>query len=85
MIFEQVFSRKEKNLETAVATLLLITASVVLACVVVDFAVSAVENTLNTTNLPQLDRIKNMENNLLNQTYSFNGTQLPLQSAPPEP
>lgn len=85
MIFEQVFSRKEKDLQTAVATLLLITASVLLACVVVDFAVSAVENTLNTTNLPQLDRIKNMENNLLNQTYSFNGTQLPLQSAPPEP
>ena len=60
-------------METAVATLLLITASVVLACVVVDYAVNALQNTLNTTNIPQLDRLKNIENNLLNQTNVYNG------------
>lgn len=72
-------------METAVATLLLITASVVLACVVVDFAVNSLENTLNTTNLPQIDQLKSIENNLLNQTNSFNDPQIPLPSASPPP
>ena len=76
--------RKEKKaLETAVATLLLITAAVVLACVVVSYAVSTVEQTLNTNNIPQLDPLKNLENNLLNQTDLFNGTQPQLPSQPP--
>jgi uncharacterized membrane protein len=78
-------SRKEKKaLETAVATLLLITAAVVLTCVVVTYAVSTVEQTLNTNNIPQLGPLKNLENNLLNQTNLFNGTQpqLPSQSTP---
>jgi len=76
--------RKEKEaLETAVATLLLITAAVVLACVVVSYAVSTVEQTLNTNNIPQLDRLKTMTGNLLNQTDLFNGTQPQLPSQPP--
>jgi hypothetical protein len=76
--------RKEKEaLETAVATLLLITAAVVLACVVVSYAVSTVEQTLNTNNIPQLAPLKNLENNLLNQTDLFNGTQPQLPSQPP--
>ena len=63
-------------LETAVATLLLVTSAVVLACVVVNYAVSVVEQVLNTENIPQFDRIKNFENNLLNQTDRlFNQTQ----------
>ena len=70
-------------METAVASLLLITASVVLACVVVDYAVSALQNTINTTNIPQLDRLRNIENSLLNQTNNYNGTQLQLPSEPP--
>ena len=69
-------------METAVATLLLITAAVVLTCVVVGYAVSTVEQTLNKNNIPQLAPLKNLENNLLNQTGLFNGTQpqLPGQS-----
>ncbi len=71
-------------METAVATLLLITAAVVLACVVVGYAVSTMEQTLNTNNIPQLVPLKNLENSLLNQTDLFNGTQpqLPSQSTP---
>ncbi len=71
-------------METAVATLLLITAAVVLSCVVVNYAVSTMEHTLNTNNIPQLDQLKTMTNNLLNQTESFNGTQpqLPNQPSP---
>jgi hypothetical protein len=76
---------KEKKMETTVATLLLITSSVILMCVVVDYAVTTVQQTLNTQNIPQLDRIRGMENNLLNQTDSvFNQTQpdLPTQPSP---
>jgi uncharacterized membrane protein len=75
--------RKErKALETAVATLLLVTAAVVLTCVVVNYAVSTAEQTLKTNNIPQLGTLKNLENNLLNQTDLFNGTQPQLPSQP---
>lgn len=68
-------------METAVATLLLVTAAVVLACVVVGYAVNISEQTMNTTNNPQLDQIKGLENTLLNETDIFNATipQLPSQ------
>jgi hypothetical protein len=78
------FGEGKEALETAVATLLLITAAVVIACVVVDFAVNTVEQTLNTQNLPQLDRLKNLQNNLLNQTDNIiNGTMHQLPCEPP--
>jgi hypothetical protein len=70
-------------LETGVAALLLITASVAFACVVVDFAVSSMEQTLNMTNIPQLDRLKSIENNLMNQTDPFSLSQPQLTSSPP--
>ena len=66
-------------LETAVATLLLVTASVVLACVVVTYAVTSIEQTINTQNIPQIAQLKNFENHLLNETNVMNG---PLQQAP---
>ena len=69
-------------METAVATLLLVTAAVVLTCVVVTYAVSTLEQTLNTNNIPQLNRLQDLENNLLNQTSIFNGTQPQLPSTP---
>jgi hypothetical protein len=62
-------------MEASVATLLLITASVIISCVVVDYAVNVIQQTMNTTNLPQLDRIRNLEQNLLSQTDGvINGT-----------
>jgi predicted PurR-regulated permease PerM len=71
-------------LETTVTSLLLVTAAVVLACVVVNYAVNIVEQVANTDNIPQLDGIKNIENNLLNQTGQlFNETQPQLPSQPP--
>jgi hypothetical protein len=70
-------------LETGVAALLLITASVAFACVVVDFAVSSMEQTLNMTNIPQLDRLKSIENNLMNQTDPFSLSQPQLTSSQP--
>ena len=55
-------------MQTTVATLLFVTSAVVLACVVVNYAVEACEQTLDTESLPQFDRIRELENNLLNQT-----------------
>jgi predicted PurR-regulated permease PerM len=68
-----------KTLEAAVATLLLVTASVVLACVVVTYAVTSIEQTINTQNIPQIAQLKSFENRLLNETNVMNG---PLQQAP---
>jgi predicted PurR-regulated permease PerM len=68
-------------LETAVATLLLVVASVVLACVVVTYAVNTVEQTINTQNIPQLNQLKNFENSILNQTNVMDGT-LPQMPSP---
>jgi len=72
-------------LETSVATLLLVTASVVLCCVVIDYAISVVETTLQTDNIPQLQRIRNVENSILNQTDTlFNQTvPQPQETMPP--
>ncbi len=72
-------------METTVAALLLITSTVILAFVVVDYAVSIIQTTLNTENIPALGRIKNIESSILNQTDSlFNQTQpgLPTQPTP---
>ena len=66
-------------MEAAVATLLLVTASVVLACVVVTYAVTAIEQTINTQNVPQIAQLKSFENRLLNETNAMNGA---LQQAP---
>ena len=67
-------------MQTTVATLLLITASVMLTCVVIDYAVTIVEATFQTTNLPQPERLKNLQSSLLNQTsYLFNQTLPDLQ------
>jgi len=83
MIFPQYrFEEGEEALETAVASLLLITAAVVLTCVVITYAVNTAEQTLNTSNIPQLTPLKNLENNLLNETSIFNGTQPQLPSQP---
>lgn len=74
--------RRRRHLETAVATLLLVVASVVLACTVVTYAVTTIEQTVNTQNMPELNQLKIFENNLLNQTNIMNGTlpQLPTPS-----
>jgi len=68
-------------LEAAVATLILVTASVVLACVVVTLAVTTIEQTMNTQNVPQMQQLKNLENKLLNETNVMNGA-LPQAPSP---
>ena len=55
-------------MQITVATLLFVTSAVILACVVVEFAVVTFEKTLDTEDSPQIDRIRAIENMLLNQT-----------------
>jgi hypothetical protein len=55
-------------MQTTVATLLFVTSAVILACIVVEFAVVTFEQTLDTEDSPQIDRIRKIENMLLNQT-----------------
>jgi hypothetical protein len=72
-------------METTVATLLLVASAVILACVVVNYAVGITEQTMKNPNIPELGRLKDFQNSLLNQTDTlFNSTvpQSPNQSAP---
>ena len=55
-------------MQTTVATLLFVTSAVILACVVVDYAIVIFEQTLDTENSPQIDRVREIENMVLNQT-----------------
>ena len=55
-------------MQTTLATLLFVTSAVILACVVVDYTVVIFEQTLDTENTPQIDRIQKLENMILNQT-----------------
>lgn len=40
----------------------------ILACVVVDYTIVIFEQTLDTENSPQIDRVREIENMVLNQT-----------------
>ncbi len=71
-------------METSVATLLLVASAVVLACVVVNYTVSVFEQTLNTQNIPELDRIHSLQDQILNQTSAMlNQTQNAVPELPP--
>ena len=55
-------------MQTTVATLLFVTSAVILACVIVDYTVVIFEQTLDTEDTPQIDRIRKLENIISNQT-----------------
>jgi hypothetical protein len=57
-------------METTVSALLLVTAGVVLACVAVNYAVNIVQVTVDTHNFPEVNRLQDYVNNLLNETES---------------
>ena len=72
-------------MQTTVATLLFVTTAVVLACVVVNYAIEACEQTLDTESMPQFDRIRTLESNLLNQTDTLINDLETLNQTYPEP
>ena len=64
-------------METTVAALLLVTASVVLACVVVTYAVNIIQVTVDTRNLPEVNKLQDYVNNLLHEIEApINGTSV---------
>ena len=68
-------------MQASVATLLLVTAAVVMVCVVVSYSVTVMEQSLNMETNPQIENIKNLANELLNQTgQMLNGTQPQFQN-----
>jgi hypothetical protein len=72
-------------LQTSVASLILVVSAVVIACLVVDYAVNVVEATLQTTNIPQLQRIKDLQRSLLNETDSLFNSTFPVPAELPVP
>jgi len=71
-------------MQNALATILLLTSSVILCCFVIDYAVGVVQATIQTDNIPQVQRLRNMESSVLNQTDNlFNQTLTQEQNAPP--
>lgn len=63
-------------MQDSVATLLLVTAAVILTCVVVNYAITTIQETLNTENIPEFARLRDLQNEMLNQTTQlFNATQ----------
>jgi len=64
-------------MQTAVVTLLLVVSATILACVVVEYAVSIFEQTLQTSNIPYVDRIRKLESFILNQTDAMLNQTLP--------
>ena len=60
-------------MHTSVIALLFVTTAVVMSCVVVDYAVITCEQTVDPENSPQIERIRELESMLMNQTdYVFN-------------
>jgi len=72
-------------MQTSVAALLLVTSAVVIGCFVVNYAVNIVEQTIDTDHVPQLDRLRTLEDKFLNENSNlFNQTlpELPDQPLP---
>lgn len=65
--------------QSTLTSSVLITSVVVLACVLIDYAVTIVQETVQNTDIQQLDRLKNLEGIISNQTgMLFNQTQPPI-------
>ena len=58
-------------MQTSVVALLFVTSSVILASIVVEYAVVTCEQAIDTDDAPQIDRIRELESLLLNQTDSL--------------
>ena len=58
-------------MQTSVVALLLVTSSVLLVCVVINYAVGITEQNIDTENSPHIDRIRDLETMVLNQTDSM--------------
>jgi hypothetical protein len=55
-------------MQSTLASLLLITSVVALTCFILNYAVTIVEITIQTKDIPQLERLRNLEDTIRNQT-----------------
>ncbi len=69
-------------MQTVVASLLFVVSATLLACVVVNYAVNIVENTLKMTDIPEIERIREIQEYLYNQTDSVLNQTMPELSEP---
>jgi hypothetical protein len=85
-LIEKVFVRKDVfSTDTVVASLLLVVSATLLACVIVNYAINIVENTLQMTDIPEIDRIREIQEYLYNQTDSIINQTMPELSDPLPP
>jgi hypothetical protein len=71
-------------MESTVAALLLVTSTVVLACIVIVYAVDMVQQSFSGDS-PQMQLINQIQQNILNQTALFNGTLPTAPTSTPTP
>ncbi|HSV49244.1 MAG TPA: hypothetical protein VLH35_02925 [Candidatus Acidoferrales bacterium] len=62
-------------MESTVAALLLLTSTVIIACVVVTYAVDIVSSFINTADYPQIGQLRELQENILNQTSNLYSNQ----------
>jgi hypothetical protein len=62
-------------LESTVAALLLLTSTVIIACVVVTYAVNIAEATINADDFPAIGQLKQLQDSILNQTSNLYNNQ----------
>lgn len=71
-------------MQTSVATLLLVTAAVVMVCVVINYSVAIMEQSLSPKDSPLLQPARDLSAKLQNQTNSFvDGATSDLPTQPP--
>ena len=58
-------------MQTELSVLLLVTASVMLTCVVIGYGVSIFETAMNNSDVPELQKISSIKDSVLNQTDSL--------------
>jgi len=64
-------------MQNTLSALLLVVASVMLCCVVIDYAVGMVQSTVQTDNNPHLQQVKDLETSILNQTQVLLNQTMP--------
>lgn len=56
-----------------------------MTCVVIDYAVGVIQTTLQTTNIPQLEHLKDIQSSILNQTDTLLNQTQPIPQNPATP
>jgi hypothetical protein len=72
-------------MQTELSVLLLITASVMISCIVISYGVSIAQTTLSMTETPELDRIKAIQRAILNQTETLQNQTALIETNPTSP